>query len=328
VNAYAPSDMTVVAVVLGCIAVAILLSLLIPNITSRTMGRIAAWLLVFAGVTGVNQLTTTEPAGFRMLAIIAILLVCMKTVVLVETAVRLRLPGWFGFTALWMGMRPALFSGVPGPARNGAWNLVWIGLKRLAVGAAMIFLAWLVWQHAEDHISDGPRRLLATLLILPGISFALHFGIFNLVAGSWRLLGAKCRPLFRAPILSRSLTEFWGQRWNLAFSEMTAIGVFRPLRKRIGPRAATTVAFLFSGILHELAISVPVKAGFGLPLLYFALHGMGITIEKVLEGRGRPIHRHALVGRFWTMAWILIPLPVLFHQPFLRGCVWPLLGMD
>jgi hypothetical protein len=24
----------------------------------------------------------------------------------------------------------------------------------------------------------------------------------------------------------------------------------------------------------------------------------------------------------------VIPLPILFHQPFLRGCVWPLIGIE
>ncbi len=29
----------------------------------------------------------------------------------------------------------------------------------------------------------------------------------------------------------------------------------------------------------------------------------------------------------WINWGILIPLPILFHQPFLRGCVWPLVGI-
>jgi alginate O-acetyltransferase complex protein AlgI len=328
VNAYWPTDTTVVAAVAGCLGLALVTSLALMHLKSRILGRATAWLLVFAGVAGVNQLTTAQPPGFRMLAIIGVLLLCMKGVVLFESNHRLRLSSWFGFTALWIGMRPALFTDVPGPPRGGSWDLVRLGLKHLVLGAALIVLARLAWLIPGDRLSEGPRRLLATVLLLPGISLALHFGVFNLLAGSWRFLGAKSRPLFRAPIQSKSLTEFWGQRWNLAFAEMTAIGVFRPLRYRLGPRVATTVAFLFSGLLHELAISVPVNAGYGRPMLYFALHGLGMTIENGLDGRGRPIHRRPLVGRLWTMAWILLPLPILFHPPFLNGCVWPLIGMD
>jgi D-alanyl-lipoteichoic acid acyltransferase DltB (MBOAT superfamily) len=133
--------------------------------------------------------------------------------------------------------------------------------------------------------------------------------------------------LFRAPLLSRSLAEFWGRRWNLAFSEMTATGVYRPLSAAVGKPPALVVAFLFSGLLHELAISLPVRAGFGLPLLYFAIHGVLMLAERGLERAGRPIYRRAVLGRAWTTFWLVAPLPVLFHRPFLRGVVWPILGI-
>src|SRR5205814_651706 len=122
-----------------------------------------------------------------------------------------------------------------------------------------------------------------TALLLPGTSLVLHFGIFNALAGAWRRAGVDCRPLFKAPLLAASLGEFWGRRWNLAFSEMTALGVYRPLSGLVGRKAATAAAFLCSGLLHELAISVPVLAGFGLPLAYFALHGLLVLLERRLE---------------------------------------------
>jgi hypothetical protein len=49
-------------------------------------------------------------------------------------------------------------------------------------------------------------------LLLPGLSLVLHFGVFNLLAGAWRLAGVDCRPLFLAPLESTSLAEFWGRR--------------------------------------------------------------------------------------------------------------------
>jgi alginate O-acetyltransferase complex protein AlgI len=30
-------------------------------------------------------------------------------------------------------------------------------------------------------------------------------------------------------------------------------------------------------------------------------------------------------GRLWTVFWLVLPLPLLFHRPFLAGVVWPLL---
>ena len=288
--------------------------------------------MVIVGVTGFERLTIAQPAGFRMLAIIGILLLCMKAVVAVEsqasTKPPLRLLNWISFAGLWFGMRPTLFVLIPGPVRHRAADLIQQGVNRLAIGTVFVVVARLIWVTPDDWFNDFVRRSLSTIFLLPGISLILHFGVFNIVAGCWRRVGVNTRPMFRAPLLSKSLSEFWGQRWNLAFSEMTTISVFRPLRERIGPRLATMVAFLFSGLLHELAISVPVQAGFGLPLLYFALHAIAMFIEKHFEQTGRPIYRNAWSGRIWTTAWLVIPLPLLFHRPFLNGCVWPLIGIE
>jgi len=35
----------------------------------------------------------------------------------------------------------------------------------------------------------------------------------------------------------------------------------------------------------------------------------------------------AWFGRLWTLSWLTLPLPLLFHRPFLAGVIWPLLGI-
>ena len=80
-------------------------------------------------------------------------------------------------------------------------------------------------------------------------------------------------------------------------------------------------------MLHEVAISVPVKAGFGLPLLYFAIQAVLALMESALERAGPPVGRKPWIGRAWTAAALLAPLPLLFHPPFLRGVIWPLVGV-
>jgi alginate O-acetyltransferase complex protein AlgI len=199
-------------------------------------------------------------------------------------------------------------------------------LKRLALGVALVLLARQVWLRTAAWSEDG-ARVAATALLLPGLSLILHFGLFNVAAGAWRLLGVDARPLFRAPLLSTSLAEFWGRRWNLAFSEMTAIGIYRPVAGRLGRGPATGLAFLASGLLHELAISVPVGAGYGLPMCYFLLHG-GLTLaERGFERAGRPVSGWGWPRRVWVLGWLALPLPILFHPWFLRGVIWPLIGM-
>jgi alginate O-acetyltransferase complex protein AlgI len=215
-------------------------------------------------------------------------------------------------------MRPAVFARLGERRLPGAGRLLVRGLVRLALGAALFVLARRAWAVGWT--------LVATALALAGLSLMLHFGVFNLLAGLWRLAGARTDALFRAPLRSTSLREFWGRRWNLAFSEMTALGIYRPLVPRLGRNAATALSFLGSGLLHEIAISLPVMAGFGLPLTYFALHGTLMLAERRLEKAGRPVTQPAWLGRAWTLFWLLAPLPILFHRPFLAGVVWPLLG--
>jgi alginate O-acetyltransferase complex protein AlgI len=280
--------------------------------------RAAAWLLVLVATAAAEHITRAEPPGIRMLGIISVLFYAMKAVVAVDGGTRLGAWRFLAFAAAWPGMRPALFESVGSPARPGAGRVAGHGFVCLAAGAGLVLLARLIAR------SSGSREL-ATLALLPGLSLILHFGILGILAGGWRALGADVDALFRAPLRSRSLAEFWGRRWNLAFSEMTAIGVYRPVSGWAGRPLGLAVAFAASGVLHELAISLPVRAGFGLPLAYFALHGGLLTVERWLEARGRPIYRRAWLGRVWTLGWLAAPLPLLFHEPFLRGVIWPLL---
>jgi alginate O-acetyltransferase complex protein AlgI len=108
---------------------------------------------------------------------------------------------------------------------------------------------------------------------------------------------------------------------------MTAIAIYQPLVRFVGRGPALVVSFLSSGLLHELAISVPVRAGYGLPMAYFTLHGTLMMIEARFAKASRPIDRIAWVGRAWTLTWVLVPVPILFHRPFLAGVVWPLIGI-
>ena len=323
-SAYLPAAASVVWSMAALLAGTLLAGLLIARMPRRAPARAAAWATVVSSVAAAERLCAGQPAGFRMLALIGTLLYAMKAVMGVDGMDPGRPPlgpsRWLAFAALWPGMRPAPFARAFGPPLPGAGELVKLGLARLVLGLALVAAARLAWTRTGSH-------LLATALALPGLSFILHFGIFNLAAGAWRHAGVDVHALFRAPLLSRSLDEFWGRRWNRAFSEMTSIGVYRPLSAAVGKPPALVVAFLFSGLLHELAISLPVRAGFGLPLLYFGIHGALMLVERGLERAGRPVYRRAAVGRAWTTFWLVAPLPILFHRPFLRGVVWPILGI-
>jgi alginate O-acetyltransferase complex protein AlgI len=318
--------------IVGIILVGVILAGLgISRLPARWYARLAAWLVTVGGTVVVERLCRDEPAGVRMLAIIAALLVGMKGVVTVEARAdgMAAIPAlwWLGFAALWPGMRPMIFGKADG-RRHGAWPLIGWGIVLGGLGLIFALVAWLVWHQGRPALSDTVALVLATLLLLPGLSLILHFGVFNVLAGLWQLAGVDARPLFRAPLAARSLGDFWSRRWNLAFSEMTALAIYRPLSAGVGRKAAVLASFLGSGLLHELAISVPVLAGFGLPMLYFLLHGALVLGERGQDRSGRGVSGWGWWSHVWVLGWLALPAPILFHPPFLRGVIWPLIGIE
>jgi alginate O-acetyltransferase complex protein AlgI len=273
--------------------------------------RAVGWTVLLAGTAGVDQLCTSSPPIARMLALIAIALIAMKAIVVLEERARGMPPLGFGrtiaFALAWLGMRPRVFASRAKEPLAGAADLTRRGARCLLLGGALVLVARLA-RH---------QRLVATPILLVGLSLVLHFGVCSLLAGFWRRRGFDCDALFRAPLRSEGLGEFWSRRWNVGFSEMTSIAVFRPLAGRLGRGPAVFASFAFSGLLHEMAISLPVRAGFGLPLLYFLIQGALVLAEQ----------HTSRFGRAWTLACVALPLPLLFHGPFLAGVIEPLVGI-
>jgi alginate O-acetyltransferase complex protein AlgI len=324
-SGYSIHDAGVIIATVAVLAMVVAFGRVFERFALLYAARLAAWALVIGAVAYVERLTTDEPSGVRMLAIIAVLLLAMKAVVIVK-ARRLGSPilplgWWLGFVLLWPGMRPGPFCHPALASLPGAGGVAANGVLRMIIGASLITLARLVW------IWTG-SRYLATVPLLLGISLIVHFGLFDLLAGAWRWAVVDCKPLFRSPLRSTSLGEFWGRRWNLAFSVMATLAIYQPLVRRAGRRVALGASFLGSGVLHELAISVPVRAGYGLPMSDFALHGILVMLEGHWARSGRPADARPWIGRAWTCAWVIVPLPILFHRPFLAGVVWPLIGIE
>ncbi|HUG93724.1 MAG TPA: MBOAT family protein [Planctomycetaceae bacterium] len=159
---------------------------------------------------------------------------------------------------------------------------------------------------------------------MAGIVFVLHFGLFHLLSLSWRRAGINAPPIMNAPVCSSSLAEFWGRRWNLAFRDVAYSYVFRPVLPRLGGRGASMAVFLASGFVHDLVISIPAQAGWGLPTLYFAIQGVGTLAERTRLGRRLGLGRGA-VGWLFCAVVTLAPLGLLFHRPFLERVVLPML---
>jgi alginate O-acetyltransferase complex protein AlgI len=198
-----------------------------------------------------------------------------------------------GYLLLWPGMDPAPFGErrTSDGLRLAAW-----GLAKMAVGMAL--LAW------------APHPLV----VLVGIGLLVHFGLCDVLCGLWRRAGVPVERLFVNPAASRTLGEFWGRRWNLAFHAVAKRWVFLPVARRWGTSAALAATFLASGLIHDLLLSVPAGGGYGFPTLYFTIQGLGVWLER----------RYGWVSRIWALGVVILPAPLLFHPPFIEALIRPL----
>lgn len=209
---------------------------------------------------------------------------------------------------LWPGMDTK-------PFRRRSVRRDWPWLGRGVLGLCLGVVGGIALFWASPHIGRYAVGWLGVAVILT----AVHLGFADILSGGLRRAGFPVRRLFRDPLRSRSLGEFWSGRWNLAYVELNRVLFLPPLRRLFG-RGAVPAAFLLSGVFHELAISVPVQAGYGGPFGYFALHALLTALEPRLR-----VHRWPdWVARLWTWTAILAPLPVLFHTPFRDALVTPL----
>jgi alginate O-acetyltransferase complex protein AlgI len=180
-----------------------------------------------------------------------------------------------------------------------------------------ILLLWVVARRVPAQYA-----LLRGWIGLFGLIFLLHFGSFHLIALFWQKLGINAEPIMAKPILSRTLSEFWGKRWNLGFRQLAYELIFRPLHRKIGAPAASLMVFLASGLIHGLVISLPARGGYGLPTAYFVLQGLGVTLERSALGRGLGL-QHGFPA--WTFMFIVTAAPAfwLFHPAFVLRVILP-----
>lgn len=221
-----------------------------------------------------------------------------------------------GYFFGWVGLDPSPFfeNGLHSEkAASTEWRAA---LLKIALGTVILYA---VVPALPEHL------LLRGWAVLIGLAFMLHFGLFHLGALIWRRLGVPVRPIMLAPVLARSVAEFWGRRWNLAFRDVGHRFIFLPLAVRWGPRFATLAVFAFSGCLHELVISLPAGGGYGLPFAYFVFQGTGAWFERSWMGRTLGLGEGTR-GWLFTVAVAAFPALFLFHPPFLRNVILPLAG--
>lgn len=191
------------------------------------------------------------------------------------------------------------------------------------------------WLAAAGKLTSGMVLLFGVARMIPprhgylvgwvgmiGIVLILHFGALHLLSCSWRSIGVQAPALMNRPLVSTSLSEFWGRRWNTAFRDLTSRFLFRPCASRFGPRWGILAGFLFSGAVHDLVISVPARGGYGGPTVFFAIQGTAMVVERSAFGRRIGLGS-GWPGRSFAIAVLIAPAGLLFHRPFVIEIIVP-----
>jgi Membrane bound O-acyl transferase family len=220
----------------------------------------------------------------------------------------------FAYLMAWPGMdAEAFLDAKTHPIKPAARDWLW-GTLKTAVGGALL---WIAARQAPEQ-----QNLLRGWIGLFGLIFLLHFGGFHLIALFWRAMGIEAEPIMSKPILSKTLSEFWGKRWNLGFRQLSHDLIFRPLYKRTGVAAAGLLVFVASGLIHDLVISLPARGGYGLPTGYFMLQGLGVTLERSAAGRRLGLQK-GLTAWVFMLAVAAAPAFWLFHPKFVLRVIIP-----
>lgn len=220
------------------------------------------------------------------------------------------------YLLLWPGMDAATFldrQDRPRPPGSSAWAAA---AGKTAIGALLLFGLATRLPAAHD--------LLAAWTGMVGLILVLHFGTFHLIALYWQRAGIQAQPLMDSPLWAVTLGDFWGNRWNTGFRQLTHRLLFGPLRKHAGTASAGMAPFLASGLIHESVISLPAQAGYGLPTAYFLLQGAALTLQRSSFGRRLGL-ASGWRGRAFTLGVVAGPAYWLFHPDFVARVMLPFL---
>lgn len=216
--------------------------------------------------------------------------------------------------------RPRLFWLLLSPASLRRLQPI-VTVRKVLLRAALLFGAlvlsyWIFWWLVRAvHIRGiALSYCAAPVLLLMAETLVAFITVLWLPSG--RLLPS----IHNRPWLAQSVADFWGNRWNLWFSDWSRYAIFRPLRSR--PVFALILVFAVSGLLHEWVINVPLyfvtgRVLFGTMMLYFLLQAVGVLVERRFKK-----HPYCMVAFAWLV--VFAPVPLVINEGVLRTMhLWP-----
>lgn len=156
---------------------------------------------------------------------------------------------------------------------------------------------------------------LKSYFALPTLYFALEF-MGRSAALLFTLFNSQpFVDMHQAPWMAKSLSEFWGRRWNTWVRDWI-MTLTKPVTK-VNSKIAPLYSFLISGLFHEVMVSLPYylatgNSVFGYMISYFFIQLIGMRLEKRFKKLMNP-----LISRCYTWAVIILPVPLFINDSIL-----------
>jgi hypothetical protein len=177
-------------------------------------------------------------------------------------------------------------------------------------------LAWLsVFEYANASAGGGrPDAWALRWGVGVVVLYSLVESLQSISLIAYAALGIELGRVNDYPIVSTTLAEFWGRRWNRVVSGWLNDNLFFPLARRRRVALGICAAFAGSTLLHFWFAWVPLGlVGGAMMAGFFVVQAVGILLERRLGVARWP----SGLRRAWTFAWLLLPSP-LFIEPALQ----------
>ncbi|OVA17093.1 hypothetical protein BVC80_9047g55 [Macleaya cordata] len=159
-----------------------------------------------------------------------------------------------------------------------------------------------------------PNLILLLYCILVFSAVELFLAMFAVLPRL--LVGLEMEPQFNYPLLSTSLQDFWGRRWNLTVSGLLRSTVYEPVRNicthNLGRWWARTIGilstFVVSGLMHELVFFYMGRLWPTWDVTWtFVLQGVCLILEiELKEALKSRFRLHRLVSGPLTIGFVVV----------------------
>lgn len=167
---------------------------------------------------------------------------------------------------------------------------------------------------ALDVVSTPIAALVVREAFAIIAAYAISDFAYALLNTIYRALGFAPPVLHRDPVLSRSLRDFWGRRWNRIVGAWLDATFYRPWARRRQRAIGMSLAFAFSALVHVYVTHPALGTRWSLIVgAFFLVQGLFTLLEGPLGVARWP----TLYARVWTLTIMALTAPMIC-EAFLR----------